>query len=312
MRKRWIVYLAAAMLAAALGGTLLGPAPVGAVAREIVELQQSINQLIQGQKDMQTTLAQNAAVDKTLMEQSMDTVNKLTGTMMALQKTVQDMQANSGARLDTMSTQIQGISDNLQETLARMGKLNQQLADTQNAIQGIDAKLAGSAPPPTASAPGGAPTASQSPNGLPPIPGAPPTGGGGYQPASAPSADLLYSNGLRDLNGKKYDLASQEFGDYLKYYGNTDLASNAQFYVGEIFFSQQQYDQAIDAYSKVINNYPKSFKLAPAHLKRALALINLGEKNSGVSELRMVVKSYPGTDEEKRAKAKLQELGLAA
>ena len=244
----------------------------------------------------------------------MDTVNKLTGNMMALQKTVQDMQANSGARLDTMSTQIQGISDNLQETLARMGKLNQQLTDTQNAIQGIDAKLAGSAPPPAAAAPGSAPgtSAAQSPNGLPPIPGAPPTSAGGYQPASAPSADLLYSNGLRDLNGKKYDLASQEFGDYLKYYGNTDLASNAQFYLGEIFFSQQQYDQAIDAYSKVINNYPKSFKLAPAHLKRALALINLGEKNSGVSELRMVVKSYPGTDEEKRAKAKLQELGLAA
>src|SRR6202047_2561980 len=113
MRKGWIVYLAAAMLAGALGGTLLGPAPVGAVAREIVALAQSINQIIQRPKDTETALAQSAAVDKTLMEQSMDTVNKLTGTMMALQKTVQDMQANSGARLDTMSTQIQGISDNL-------------------------------------------------------------------------------------------------------------------------------------------------------------------------------------------------------
>jgi tol-pal system protein YbgF len=290
----------------------LGPAPVGAVAREIVELQQSINQLIQGQKDMQTTLAQNAAVDKTLMEQSMDTVNKLTGTMMALQKTVQDMQANSGARLDTMSTQIQGISDNLQETLARMGKLNQQLTDAQNAIQGIDAKLASSAPPPTAAGPGtGAPGApGASPNGLPPIPGTP--AASSAPPANAPSADLLYSNGLRDLNGKKYDLAAQEFGDYLKFYGTTDLASNAQFYLGEILFAQQQYQQAIDAYSKVIDNYPRSFKIAPAHLKRALALITLGEKNSGVSELRMVVKSYPGTDEEKRAKAKLQELGVAS
>src|SRR5690242_12913944 len=307
MRKRWIVYLAAAMLAGALGGTLLGPSPVGAVAREMVELQQSVNQLIQGQKDIQTALAQNTAVEKTLMEQSMDTVNKLTGNMMALQKTVQDMQANSGARLDTMSTQIQGISDNLQETLARMGKLNQQLTDAQNAIQGIDAKLASNAPPPVAAAPGAG-----APSGLPPAPGAPPTGASNLPPAAAPSADLLYSNGLRDLNGKKYDLASQEFGDYLKFYGTTDLASNAQFYVGEIFFAQQQYDQAIDAYSKVINNYPKSFKLAPAHLKRALALIALGEKNSGVSELRMVVKSYPGTDEEKRAKAKLQELGLAS
>jgi tol-pal system protein YbgF len=308
MRKRWIVYLAAAMLAGALGGTLLGPSPVGAVAREMVELQQSVNQLIQGQKDMQTTLAQNAAVDKTLMEQSMDTVNKLTGTMMGLQKTVQDMQANSGARLDTMSTQVQGISDNLQEALARMGKLNQQLTDAQNAIQGIDAKLASNAPLPAAAAPG----AGAAPGGLPPIPGAPPATAGNFPPAAAPSADLLYSNGLRDLNGKKYDLAAQEFGDYLKFYGTTDLASNAQFYVGEIYFAQQQYDQAIDAYSKVINNYPKSFKLAPAHLKRALALISLGEKNSGVSELRMVVKSYPGTDEEKRAKAKLQELGLAS
>jgi tol-pal system protein YbgF len=312
MRKRWVVYLAAAMLAGALGGTLLGPAPVGAVAREMVELQQSVNQLIQGQKDMQTTLAQNAAVDKTLMEQSMDTVNKLTGTMMALQKTVQDMQANSGARLDTMSTQIQGISDNLQETLARMGKLNQQLTDTQNAIQGIDAKLASSAPPPTASAPGaGAPPVGAPPNGLPPIPGAP-AGAASMPPSAAPSADLLYSNGLRDMNGKKYDLASQEFGDYLKFYGNTDLASNAQFYLGQISYLQQQYDQAIDALSKVIDNYPKSFKLAPAHLLRALSLIALGEKSSGVSELRMVVKTYPGTDEERRAKAKLQELGVAS
>jgi tol-pal system protein YbgF len=312
MRKRWVVYLGVAMLAGALGGTLLGPAPVGAVAREIVELQQSVNQLIQGQKDIQTTLAQNAAVDKTLMEQSMDTVNKLTGTMMALQKTVQDMQANSGARLDTMSTQIQGISDNLQETLARMGKLNQQLADAQNAIQGIDAKLAGSAPPPSAAAPGagapGGPGAAQSPNGLPPIPGA----AANTPPASAPSADLLYSNGLRDLNGKKYDLATQEFSDYLKFYGNTDLASNAQFYIGELFYFQQQYDKAIDALSKVIDNYPKSFKMVSAHFYRALALIALGEKTSGVSELRMVVKTYPGTDEEKRAKAKLQELGLAS
>ncbi len=318
MRKRWIVYLAAAMLGGALGGTLLGPAPAGAVAREMVELQQSVNQLIQGQKDIQTLLAQNAAVEKTLMEQSMDTVNKLTGTMMALQKTVQDMQATSGARLDTMSTQIQGISDNLQEGLARMGKLNQQLTDAQNAIQGIDAKLASNAPPPpTAAAPGaaapGAPGAAAAASGLPPIPGAPAgAANSNLPPSAAPSADLLYSNGLRDLNGKKYDLAAQEFGDYLKYYGTTDLASNAQFYVGEIFFAQLQYDQAINAYSKVINNYPKSFKLAPAHLKRALALIALGEKNSGVSELRMVVKSYPGTDEERRAKAKLQELGVTS
>jgi hypothetical protein len=110
----------------------------------MVELQESLKQIIQGQKDIETTLVRNAAVDKTLMEESMDTVNKMAGNVMVLQKTAQEMQANSGARLDTIATQIQGVSDNLQLTLARMGKLNQQLADLQNAVQGIDAKLADS------------------------------------------------------------------------------------------------------------------------------------------------------------------------
>jgi chaperonin cofactor prefoldin len=143
---RWTVYLATAMLAGASGGALLPPRPVAAVSREMVELQESVKQIIQGQKDIETTLVQNAAVSKTLTEQSMNRVNKKTGDMAALQRTTQVTQANSGARMDSISTQIQGISDNLQVTLARMGKLNQQLTDLQNALQGIDAKLADSGP----------------------------------------------------------------------------------------------------------------------------------------------------------------------
>lgn len=302
MRKKWIVYLASAMLAGALGGTLLGPSPVGAVAREIVDLQQSVRQLIQGQRDIQTTLAQSAAVDKTLIEQSVDTVNKLTGTMMIMQKTVQDMQATSSARLDTMSTEVEGVSDNLQEALARIGKLNQALTDEHSAIEGIDAKIV--ANPPLPAPTGGAPSVAASP-----IPGAP-ANAVSVPRGTASSADLLYSNGVRDVNGKKYDLASLEFTNYLKYYGTTDLASDAQFYLGEIYFAQQQYAQAIEAYKRVIDNYPNSLKLASAHLKKGLALISFGEKSSGVSELLLVLKTYPGTDEERLAKAKLQEIGI--
>src|ERR1700693_745030 len=156
MRKQWVIYLGIAMLAGAIGGGLLAPAPVGAGAREIVELQQSVNQLIQGQQALQTQLTQNEAVEKTLIEQSLDSVNRLSGTMNSLQKSVQDLQANSGARLDSMSTQVQGVSDNLQELLARMGKLNQQLTDIQNSIQSIDAKLASAAPPAAPAHPGSA------------------------------------------------------------------------------------------------------------------------------------------------------------
>jgi chromosome segregation ATPase len=141
VRTQLVVYLATAMLAGAAGGALLAPAPVEAVAREIIELQQSVQQLTQGQKDLLKTIAQESAIQKTLIELSLDSVGKLSGTMGTVQKSVQEMQANSGARLDTMSTQIQGLSENLQEVQARMGKLNQQLTDTQNSIQSIDTKL---------------------------------------------------------------------------------------------------------------------------------------------------------------------------
>ena len=123
---------------------------------------------------------------------------------------------------------------------------------------------------------------------------------------------MLYSNGLKDIQSGKYDLARSEFQDYLKYYGSTDLASNAQFYIGEIYYRQKKYQEAIAEYDKVINNYPKSFKLAPARLHRATAMIALGQKSSGIRELREITKLFPGSEEDRYARAQLKELGATA
>jgi tol-pal system protein YbgF len=302
LRTRWILFFGAAMLAGALGGTLFGPAPAGAVAREIIELQTGVTQLIQGQQNMQTEITQNAAVQRTLIEQSLDSVNKLNTSMSAVQKTTQDFSAASGARLDTMGTQVQGLSDNVADLQARLGKLDQKLTDIQNTLQNVDSKLA--APAPAAGLAPASPLGGSSTPG-----GAPAPAAGGPPPASA---DVLYSNGLRDINGKHYDLASQEFQDYLRYYGDTDLASNAQFYLGEVAYSQGQFQPALDAYNKVIENYPKSFKTASARMKKGFCLAELGQKASAVRELRAVVRLYPGTDEAKRSAAKLKEMGATA
>jgi tol-pal system protein YbgF len=307
MRTRNILIFSGAMFASALAGSLVGPRPALAVAREIIELQRDVSAILQGQKDLQTQMTQDHTVQKTLIEQSSDSVAKLNSTMSSLEKSVQDIQANSGARLDTMSTQVQGLSDNLEEIKSRLGKVNQQLVDLQNSVQSIDARISG-----------GAPATSPS-NGAPNGTGGMPNPAGSSQPMASnlapsgppPSADTLYSNGLRDITSGKYDLARNEFQDYLRYYGDTDLASNAQFYLGEIAYSQHQYDVAVQEYDKVLSTYPKSFKLAPARLKKGMALLELGQKNPGVRELREVVKRYPGTEEERRARAKLKELGVA-
>ncbi len=299
MRIRHIAIFSAAVLAGALTGSLVGPRPAEAVARELIELQRDVTSLLQGQKDLSTQVTQDHTVMKTLVEQSSDNVNKLGATMSSLQKSVQDVQANSGARLDTMSTQVQGLSDNLEEIKSRLGKLNQQLVDLQNSVQSLDAKISGTTPAPAAGAANPASSTGASPGSS-----AVPTG-------PAPSADTLYSNGLRDITSGKYDLARSEFEDYLKYYADTDLASNAQFYLGEIFYKQKQYVDAVAAYDKVLTAYPKSFKLGPARLRKGMALIELGQKTAGIRELREVVKRFPGSDEDRLARGKLKELGAS-
>src|ERR1700740_2828050 len=169
MRLRNIAIFSAAVLAGALGGSLVGPRPAEAVARELIELQRDVTSLLQGQKDLSTQMTQDHTVMKTLVEQSGDTVGKLNGTMSALQKSMQDVTANSGARLDTMSTQVQGLSDNLEEIKSRLGKLNQQLVDLQNTVQSLDSKISGTAAPATG-APTTAPSGSPSPNGASALP----------------------------------------------------------------------------------------------------------------------------------------------
>jgi tol-pal system protein YbgF len=293
------------MFAGAMGGALLGPVPAGAVAREIIELQTGVNQIIQSQQAMQTAITQNAAVQQTLIQQSLDAVSKLNVAMAAVQKNTQDFSAASGARLDTMGTQVQGLSDNVADLQARMGKLDQKLTDVQNTLQNVDSKLASPAPGALPSGPTGGPASgpgASAPSSAPPMASAAP-------PASA---DVLYSNGLRDINGKHYDLATQEFQDYIKFYGDTDLASNAQFYLGEIAYMQNQFEVALDYYNRVVEKYPKSFKTASARMRKGFCLAELGQKSAAVRELRAVVRQYPGTEEAKRCAAKLKELGATA
>ena len=284
MRTRWSLILAAALLAL----VLLFPSSLLAQKKEIIQLQSDMSRLIDTVRDLQRAVDEKFAVQKTLLEQALDAIGKLNISIGSLQKTMQDVQANSGARLDSMSTQVQALADNLEEVKVRLGRLNQQLAEVQTTLQSLDAKLA------TAAAPAGAPGSTTMPPTTPP-----------------PSADVLYSNGLRDINGGRYDLARQGFEDYLKYYPDTDLASNAQFYLGEINYAEKKYREAIVEYDKVLDNYPRSFKLAPARLKKGMALQELGERSTAIREFREVVRRFPGTEEARRASAKLRELGAS-
>ena len=317
MRTRSIALAGAAMITGAMLGSMLAPRPTGAVSKEMIQLQEQISQLLQGQQSLRSAVDSNNASLRTLVQQSLDQTNALSARMDALQKSVGESSANDGAKIDGMASQTQGISDNLQDVQARVGKLAAQMNDLQSTLQSIDGRLAGGAVP-TAAPVGGSgagagappPTGGGMSNGAPSAASAPSAGPPGG--LAGPASDTLYQNALRDFTTGKYDMAQQEFGDYVKNYPNTDLASNAQFYIGEISYQQGDYKDAITQYNLVLNNYPQSYKLSASLLKKGMAELELGMKATGIRDLKEVVRRFPGSDESRRASAKLKELGVSA
>ncbi len=266
--------------------------PGYAVSRETLQMMQQLDALQQAVQNLQKTVDTQSAVLKTLIEQASDNVNKIRSNMDDLRDSTQKNLAASNARLDSMTTQIQALSESLDEAKTRIGKLGEQLAQTQNIIQ-------------TLSAP-------SQPQGVPPGAAAPGAGGESKPQANVPDPDSLYNSGLSYYNGGQYSLAVQAFQDYLRYYGETDRASNAQFYIGDSYYIEKNYKSAITEYDKCIERYPQGNKAAAAQLKKGFALIELGEKAAGGRELRSLIEQYPRSPEADLARQRLRKLSPTA
>jgi tol-pal system protein YbgF len=315
VRAKWIVLGFVAVLLGALGGALLSPQPADAVSKEIIQLQEQVAQLLQGQQDLRSAVDSDNASLRTLVQQETSAVNHLATQMGSLQQAMQQVQANGNSQISTVAQQTQGLSDNMQDVLSRVGKLQQQLQDMQGLLQSIDSKVSNTAPQngtptnPTNGTQGPGPGQGPGPssqNDSAPMPNN--SGGSSLSGMPPISADTLYQNGLRDYNTGDYDLAHQEFADYIRNFPSNDLASNAQFYLGEILYAQHDYKSAINAYDAVLTNYPNSFKLSDSLLKKAMAEEELHMRTSAARDYRAVERRFPGSPAARRAQAKLREM----
>ena len=116
---------------------------------------------------------------------------------------------------------------------------------------------------------------------------------------------------MRDYNAARYDVAAGEFQDVLHYYPLDDLAGNAQFYLGEIAYRQQNYTEAVKDYNAVLEGFPGSPKAPAAQLRKGLALLQMKDKqDAGIHELRLLIQRHPQTPEAAQARAKLNGLGV--
>jgi tol-pal system protein YbgF len=180
-----------------------------------------------------------------------------------------------------MRTVSQAVSD----LASQISKIQSQLTDVGNAVKAVQAPVA----PPPQNAAGGAGS-----------------GGAGAPPMSSQD---LYQQALGDRNGGKLDLALQEFADYLKYYSNTDLAPNAQFYIANIHYAQGAYDQAAAEFDMVLEKYPENNKTREAMMYKGQSLVRGGHKTQGADEFREIISRYPRTDVATQACSQLTSLG---
>jgi len=251
-------------------------------SKETIQMMQQLDTLTQMVQSLQKTVDTEEAVLKTLIEQASDNVNTMKGTIADLQKTNQQTLGSFSNRFDAMTSQIQELSASLDETKARLAKLSDQLAQTQKVMETMTPNPTGSSAP------------------------AAPAEAAAAQPP--PDPDSLYKSALGYYHGGQYDLAVQAFQQYLQNYADGEYASNAQFYIGECYYSQKNYAQAVEEYNTCIERYPKGNKLAAAQLKKGYALLALDKTQAGERELRSLLRRFPKSPEANLARQRLKQI----
>lgn len=126
--------------------------------------------------------------------------------------------------------------------------------------------------------------------------------------ANAPSAEKSYEDALKAYNEKRYADSKQMFEAFLKDNPGHKLAGNAYFWLGETYYAEKDYENAIVAYQEVVEKYKGGPKVPPAMLKQAYAFIELNDKKAAKALLGELVEKFPVSEQAAAAKKKLASL----
>jgi tol-pal system protein YbgF len=105
-----------------------------------------------------------------------------------------------------------------------------------------------------------------------------------------------------------YRLARSYWEEYLKRYPKGRWVGQTYYWLGETYFKEKNYEEAIIYYQKLIDlPEPNPFK-PKAMLKQAEAFLQLKDKKAAEIVLKKLVKTFPGTQEAKEGEKILKGL----
>lgn len=123
-----------------------------------------------------------------------------------------------------------------------------------------------------------------------------------------PDPEELYNDAFSKLSQGDLQKARKEFKKFLELFPQTEYSDNAQFWIGECYYREKRYEEAILEFDEVIKKFPQGNKLTDALLKQAFSFIAINDANSAKLLLQKIIDQYPASAQAEIAKAKLGTL----
>lgn len=117
-----------------------------------------------------------------------------------------------------------------------------------------------------------------------------------------------YEKAFHDFNNRQYNQSLAEFRKIIEISPDNRLADNAQYWIGEVYYTTHDYPKALEMFQKVIKDYPDGNKVPDAMLKIGYTYLALKDKKNAVATLNKLIKAYPTSESAKNARVRLSRL----
>jgi len=117
--------------------------------------------------------------------------------------------------------------------------------------------------------------------------------------APAPASDQPgedYRAAVELVKAGKSDEAIGALRAFLQHYPRNDYADNAQYWLGEVYYAQRDYQHALAEFRATIETYPRGNKVPDALLKVGFCYASLGQSDKAKAVLAQVINLYPKTE----------------
>ena len=131
----------------------------------------------------------------------------------------------------------------------------------------------------------------------------------GSEGAREASPEKLYASAMASFRSEEHGQAVLEFRELVDRFPQHPLASNSQYWVGEVYYRQRDFRQALVEFQKLVDGYPQSAQVPEALLKLGLCHRALKDTPAARESFERVVKTYPGTNAASQARTLLSQLG---